>query len=125
MSKEAAKGASYETDVSDYLAYVLEDDRIERRVKHGTNDKGDIAGVMLRQRKAVLECKNCKDMRLSKWIAEAEAERGNDDAEFCAVVHKRRGKGRKQIGESYVTMTLEMFAAIIAGGHEYLGEWHG
>jgi len=101
---------------------VLGDGRIERRVNHGTKDRGDIAGLMVRKRRAVVECKCCKRMDLSGWVEEAETERANDDAEFGVVVHKRRGYGAKRMGGNYVTMTLETFAAIVAGAHELLEE---
>ena len=120
MSKEARKGAEYEQDVADHMAAALNDRRIERRAKNGRNDRGDIAGVHFKGKRVVLECKNCKQMRLAEWIDEAEAEKGNDDAEFCAVVHKRKGCGAKNVGRSYVTMTLENFEAMIAGSHDLL-----
>jgi hypothetical protein len=59
-------------------------------------------------------------MELPKWLKEAETERGNADAEFGVVVHKRKGVGEKTFGDTYVTMTLETLAAMIAGSHELL-----
>lgn len=120
MSKEARKGADYEQRVSDYLSEALGED-IERRAKNGKNDRGDIAGLYIGGRRVVVECKNCKEMRLAEWVDEAEVERGNDDAEYGVVVHHRKGRGAKSMGESYCTMTLETFAAIVAGGRELLG----
>ena len=120
MSKEGRKGASFEQLVADYLAAALQDDRIERRVKHGTNDRGDIAGLRIRGKRAVVECKNHQRMELAAWLDEAERERGNDDAEFGIVVHKRRGCGKAKFGQNYATMTLETLAAIIAGGKELI-----
>ena len=120
MSRESDKGNSFAQMVADYLATVTGDERIERRVNRGVKDRGDIAGVIVRKRRAVIECKNCKRMDLSGWVDEAEVERGNDDAEYGIVIHKRKGKGAKHFGENDVTMTLETFAAIIQGGHEYL-----
>lgn len=120
MSKEKRKGTAFEQQVADYLSAVLDDDRIERRVMGGVNDRGDIAGVTVRGKRTVIECKNCKRMELSEWLDEADLERVNDDAEFGLVVHKRRGCGEKSFGRNYATMTLETFAAIIAGAHELL-----
>ena len=120
MSKEGRKGASFEQLVADYLAAALDDDRIERRVKHGTQDRGDIAGLRIRGKRAVVECKNHQRMELSAWLDEAERERGNDDAEFAIVVHKRKGCGVAKAGRNYVTMELETLAAIIAGGRELI-----
>lgn len=120
MSKEMQKGAGFEKDVVDDMRSALCDQRIERRAKNGRNDRGDIAGVFFKGKRVVLEVKNCKQMRLSEWLKEAEIEKGNDDAEFCAVVHHRKGCGRKKTGESYVTMTLRTFEAMIAGSHDLL-----
>lgn len=120
MSMQAQKGATFEQDTSDYLAAALGDDRIERRVKHGTNDRGDIAGLRIHGQRVVVECKNHKRMELAEWVDEAETERGNDDAEYGIVIHKRRGCGKAKFGGNYVTMTLETFAAIAAGGRDLI-----
>ena len=124
MSKEGRKGACFERDVADYLAAVLGAD-IDRRVKHGVKDRGDIAGLFFRGLRVVAECKNRKRMELAGWLDEAEEERGNDDAAFGVVVHKRRGFGRRNVGGSYVTMTLETFSAMVAGSPDLLGRWDG
>ena len=121
MSKSKQKGSAFEKQVADYLVRVLGDSRIERRVTCGAKDRGDIAGVMLRGRRCVIECKNRRDTRLAEWVDEAEAERANDDAEFAFVVHKRRGCGEASMGDTYVTCTLENLAAVIAGARALLG----
>lgn len=121
MSREARKGAVFEEDTARYFARVLGED-IERRVKHGANDRGDIAGLYIRGQRAVVECKNCKRTELAKWIDEAEEERANDGAAFGIVVHKRKGCGEKKFGGNYATMTLETLAAIIAGSKELLND---
>lgn len=120
MSMQAQKGATFEQDTADYLAAALGDDRIERRVKHGTNDRGDIAGLRIHGKRVVVECKNHKRMEIAEWVDEAETERGNDDAEYGIVIHKRRGCGKAKFGGNYVTMTLETFAAIAAGGRDLI-----
>ena len=119
MSREMQKGAGFEQDVADFMADRLGDERIERRVKHGANDRGDISGLYVRGKRTVVECKNHKRMELSKWVDEAETERGNDDAEFGIVVHKRKGHGKAKFGGNYVTMTLDTFCAMVAGSR-----WH-
>ena len=116
MSREGRKGASFEQQVADYMARRLGDRRIERRVKNGAKDRGDIAGLAIRGHRAVVECKCCARSELSEWLKEAERERGNDDAEFGFVVHKRRGCGEKSFGGNYVTMDLDTLLAIVAGG---------
>lgn len=115
-SRTSAKkaGSSFERLVADYLARYV-DDRIDRRVKAGAKDRGDIAGVRVAGRRLVLECKNTTRTDLAGWTAEAEIERGNDDAIAGVVVHKRHGKGKAE--DQWVTMTLRDLASIIAGVH--------
>ena len=119
MSKQKQKGTAFERQVAEYLAARL-GAGIERRTTAGIHDRGDIAGVFFRGLPVVVECKNCTRMELPKWLKEAEIERGNADAEFDVVVHKRKGVGEKSFGDTYVTMTLETLAAMIAGSHELL-----
>lgn len=127
-SRASAKsaGSRHERSIADYLAAHV-DDRIDRRVKTGNKDRGDIGGVrILRGGRMVLEAKDasypCKcpgcgrierRANLGTWYGEAELERGNDDAVCCAVVHKRRGKG--QPGDQWVTMTLADLVALLTG----------
>jgi hypothetical protein len=108
-------GAKFEQQVADYLQDRLDDDRIERRVMGGTNDRGDISNVRTIQGgRVVIEAKNVGAMSLGSWVDEAEVERGNDDALIGVVTHKRRGVGAP--GEQFVTMTLATFADLLDGG---------
>ena len=118
-SRATAKkaGTSFERLVADYLRDVV-DDRIDRRAKTGSKDRGDIGGVRIWTQRVVLECKDVSKIALSQWAAEAEAERGNDDALAGVVVHKRRGKGRA--ADQWVTMTLGDFASLVNGNRDHL-----
>lgn len=113
-SRRSAKaaGSSFERLVADYLAAKV-DDRIDRRVKTGARDKGDIAGVRVHGQRVVLEAKNTAKISLGTWAAEAEVERVNDDALVGVVVHKRHGKGSP--ADQWVTMTLADFVALTTG----------
>ena len=122
MSKNKQKGTAFEVQVADYLSHVLGDDRIERRTLGGANDRGDIAGCSIRGGRVVIECKNCKRAELAQWMDEAEVERGNDDAEFAFVVHKRKGCGAANMGRTYATTDLETLAALMAGRRGLLNE---
>lgn len=102
-STAKAAGKRFEREVADYLAGMLEDDRIDRMPLHGSKDRGDIAGVRLHGQRVVVECKNTAKMDLAGWLREMEAEMGNDDAAYGLVIHKRRGHG---VAESYATTTL-------------------
>lgn len=112
-----AAGSSFERQTADYLAAALNDDAIDRQVKTGGKDKGDIRGVKLHGQRIAVECKNTAKINLAGWAAEAEVERGNLDALAGVIVHKRHGKG--QPADQWVTMTLADFAALLAGArHE-------
>lgn len=109
-------GAKFERQVADYLAFELDDDRIDRRVKMGKNDRGDISGLRtIRGGKVVAECKDYGgQFNVTPWLKEAETERANDNAAFGVVIAKRRGTA--QPGEQVVFMTLETFARLLDGG---------
>ena len=111
MSAESRKGASFERLIADSLAEQLDDDRIDRRVKHGINDRGDITGLRVHGQRVVVECKNQKRLTLAEWVDEAEIERGNDDALIGLVIHKRRGKGDPL--DQYVTTTVRDLIALL------------
>ena len=122
-SRRSAKqaGASFERLMADYFAWALSDDRIDRRVKTGAKDRGDIAGLRMRGKRVVVECKDYGGRhRLPEWLDEAETERGNDDAEYGIVAWKRLGV--RDPAKQYVTMTAETFMAMVAGGRDLLGQ---
>lgn len=111
MSASKAKGTAAETAVVNFLkdqGYS----HVERRALHGTNDRGDIAGIP----GLVIEVKNCKAMSLAAWIDEAETERENDGASCAVVFHKRVGRGNP--ADWYVSMSGEDFV-------EFLHHWTG
>ena len=103
-------GTSFERMIADYLA-VHVDDRIDRRVKNGAKDRGDIAGLRHHGHRVVIECKNAVTTLLGPWAEEAETERGNDDALAGIVVHKRHGRGRPE--DQWVTMTMGELVALL------------
>jgi hypothetical protein len=116
-SRATAKkaGSSFERLVADYLAFELNDDRIDRRVKTGAKDCGDVGGVRtIRGGRVVIEVKNVSRDNLPLWIRQAEIERGNDDAVIGVVVHKRHGSNKP--ADQYVSMTLETFVQLLEGG---------
>lgn len=119
-SKSARKaGADMESATVRYLAWALDDPRIERRHLTGSKDRGDVTGVMLDQKRVVIECKNTARMEVSSHIDEAETEAGNDGALYWAVVQKRRGiglKNREAVSRQLVYMTLEQYALLLNHG---------
>lgn len=111
-----AAGSRFEKLVADHAAWVLKDDRIERRARNGSKDRGDIGGIRTPfGERVVVECKDTSRLELGMWINEAETEAGNDDAAVAVVVHKRKGKGPAAVGANYVTMTLDDFLRLIGG----------
>ena len=107
-------GASFERSVADYLAAHV-DDRVDRRVKTGANDRGDIAGLRHHGHRLVVECKNTARADLAGWMREAHVEAGNDDALAGVVVHKRHGNAVP--GDQWVSMTLADFVALLTLEH--------
>lgn len=106
MSKQKAKGTSFETLVVRYLR----DNgfpHAERRALTGVNDMGDITGTG----PLVWECKNHAAIKLSEWMRETEQERQNADADYGILVVKRRGSNKP--GEQYVVLTLDAIIKLL------------
>lgn len=110
-----AAGSSFERLIADHLAGVLDDDRIDRKVKTGALDRGDIGGVRDRDgRRVVIECKNYAGRLLpTEWVREAHRERDNDNAAVGVVVAKRRGTTNP--GAQWVLMTVDDLVHLLGG----------
>lgn len=114
-SRASAKkaGSSFERLVADWLADKV-DDRIDRRVKTGAQDRGDIGGLRHMGGRVVIECKDYGGRLMpGPWTSEAETERGNDDAIAGIVIAKRRGT--TDPGQQYVLMTVNDLTALLTG----------
>ena len=98
--------------VADYLAQHV-DDRVDRRVKTGSRDRGDIGGLRHMGQRIAVEVKDAARLELAVWQAEAEVERLNDDANVAVVMSKRHGRGAP--GDQWVHMTLRDFVALLTG----------
>lgn len=112
-----AAGSRFERSIADHLAGVI-DDRIDRRVKSGARDRGDIGGVRLspalRGGRVVIETKDYGGrLNVSTWLGEAAVERGNDDAVAGLVIAKRRGVTAP--GRQIVLMEVDDLVALITG----------
>jgi hypothetical protein len=107
-------GARFERLIADALAIELNDSRIDRRVRYGAKDRGDVAGVYAPSGgRLVLELKDVARTDLSGWVNEAETERGNDDAHVALVIAKRRGTADP--GDQIVAMTLRDLITLTTG----------
>lgn len=108
-----AAGSSFEKLIADVLAEHL-DDRIERRTKNGSKDRGDVSGLRFMGQRVVVECKNVSSgLSLSEWAKEAETERLNDDAGVWLIAHKRFGKGDPL--DQWVSLTMRELVSLLTG----------
>ena len=107
--------------MADYLAEALADQRIDRKVKSGAKDKGDIANVMVHDQKLTVEAKNYGDqIKAAIWTAEAAVERANDKGLAGVVIAKR--KGTTDPGRQWVLMEANELVAIINGNRDHIKE---
>jgi hypothetical protein len=96
-----------------YLAATV-DDRIERRTRNGSKDRGDLSGLRHLGERIVVEVKDYGgQLRIGEWLGEVEVERLNDDATVGMVVAKRRGKAHP--ADQLVIMTLRDLVALLTG----------
>lgn len=107
-----AAGSRFERDIADCLAKHI-DDRIDRRVKTGAKDKGDIGGWRFAGRRITAELKNVTKLSIGTWMSEAEVERGNDGGDVALVIHKRRGTADPL--DQYVTTTVRDLISLTTG----------
>jgi hypothetical protein len=113
-STATASGTRLERTVADSLAGVWQSS-IDRKVKTGSKDQGDIGGMTVGGNPVVIECKNVRSMSLGTWWAEARKEAMNlaavlylkkrpVDRVHAIVVHKRHGMAAGL--DQWVTMPL-------------------
>lgn len=116
-NRRSAKSAGARTEraVADYLAAALDDDRIDRRVRTGAKDRGDVAGVRCHGKRVVIEVKDCAKPEWPKWVREAHTEAGNDDALCGVVIAKRRGT--TDPADFWVVMEARDLVALLTGQH--------
>lgn len=99
-------GAKFERQIADYLRDQLHTPEIDRLVKTGTKDRGDIGNVRdSHGRLIAIEAKNTHRLDLPAWTREAAQEAENYGAHVGVVVHKRHGVGDP--GQQWVTLTLD------------------
>lgn len=113
-------GSSFERSIADWLAVKI-DDRIDRRVKTGAKDRGDIGGLRHMGGRIVIEAKNYGGRLMpGPWVGEAEIERGNDDALAGIVIAKRRGT--TDPGQQFVLMTVNDLTALLTGNRDHINQ---
>jgi hypothetical protein len=96
-----AKGTRWETA---FVRWLQENGypHAERRALHGTQDRGDVAGIS----GWVLELKDQQALRPS-FVDEAEREAANAGVRMFAAVMKRRGKSDP--GEALIVMPARVW----------------
>lgn len=107
-------GSRFERAIADHLAAELSR-FIDRKVKTGAADQGDIANVETHKGKVIaVECKDYGGRILAaEWIGEAHVERDNAGGVAGIVVAKRRGTTAP--GQQWVLATVDDLIAIIKG----------
>ena len=113
-SRASAKqaGARFERQQADYWAANF-DDRIDRKVRTGSRDTGDLGGIRIGPHRLVAECKDCARTDLAGWAREAATEALNDKAIAGVTIHKRHGVADP--GLQWVTCTVDDFIRILKG----------
>lgn len=109
------KGTRFETAVTDYLGWALDDERIQRLTLHGPADVGDIGNVYYEGLRVVIECKATRRPCYSRHWQECLVEMGNADANWGAVVWKRPRIGittRDNVGRHLAYMRRDVFHAM-------------
>lgn len=106
-------GAAFERAIADYLRETLKDDGIDRQVKTGSHDLGDIRGVTDAHGNPIaVECKDYGGrLHPTAWIREAHTEAANKNAHTGIIIAKRRGT--TQPGDQWVITTLEDLTRLI------------
>ena len=113
-------GSNFEACAAEFLSMATGTE-IVRRVRHGAKDTGDLHGIRIGRHRVVAECKDYTSReRMASWLAEADAERGNDDALVGVVISHMRGvsadrRSLSRMAAQPVTMTLLDLAALIVG----------
>jgi hypothetical protein len=107
-------GTAHETKIAKYLAAHV-DERIERRARNGSKDRGDLSGLrVIGGGRLVAELKDYGGrINAGPWMAEADIEAGNDDAIAAVVIAKRRGT--TDPGQQWVLTTVADLVTILTG----------
>lgn len=107
-------GARFERLISDFLRDNL-DDRIDRKVRTGARDTGDVANVRdSHNRRIIIEIKNYGGrVHLAEWTKEAHQEAENDDAHVGLVIAKRRGTTNPE--KQWAIMEVEDLIKLLKG----------
>jgi hypothetical protein len=111
-------GSDFERQQADCLALHV-DDRIDRKVKTGALDKGDIANLRAHNQKVTVEVKNYGgQIKAAEWAREGATERENDKGLAWVVIAKR--KGTTDPLKQWVLMEVGELIALINGNRDHM-----
>ena len=99
------KGSAWETAVAEYLKEEFP--MVERRVKNGRLDRGDIAGIP----NVVIECKAERTIDIPGYLGELALEMENADAPFGFVFVKNR---RHSTEDGYALLSISKAVDLLA-----------
>lgn len=113
-NRNKAKGTAFETLVKEYLISKGFPEA-RRAALEGAEDKGDIHGIASTEtkRRVCIQCKNDKSFNISGWLNDTVEQAKRLDEAVPALVVKRKGKGEKALGDSYVVMRLDDLIALL------------
>lgn len=113
-NRHKAKGTAFETLIKTYL--IDKGFKEARRAAlEGADDKGDIHGIQQRTtlRPVCIQCKNDKSFNFSGWLNDTVEQAKRLNNALPSLVVKRKGKGEKALGDSYVVMRLDDFIDLL------------
>lgn len=112
-------GARFERLLADHLAQTI-DTRIDRQVKRGALDRGDIAGLTdTHGRPIAIECKDYGGRLLpTDWVRQAHTEAHNAGAHVGIVIAKRRGT--TDPAQQWVLMEVSDLTRLLTPPQEHL-----
>lgn len=109
-----AAGTRFERDQADHWKKALDNKHIDRQIKTGGKDKGDIRGVEHLGQEIAIECKDYGGkIQAGTWIKEAHEAAKNKEAGAGIVIAKRRGT--TDPNEQWVITTVGDMLAIMTG----------
>lgn len=107
MSRSKAKGTAAETAVVRHLVPLWP--HVERRALNGSQDRGDIAGIV----GICLEVKAHARYAIPEWMAELAVEIANDGADHGALIVKPKGIGTTRVGDWWAITRLDDYTRLL------------
>lgn len=122
-NKSGRIGREGENGVAAYLRWRGAFPSAEPRALHGANDKADIVGVhpFVFQVKSGKAAENASLGQIQAWLADAETQRANAQADYAVLVIKRAGYSPKRAGHWRAFVALDTLADWTMNEHCHCG----